>query len=146
MFFSSKFDYILCSSSKLDFVFQTSDMQSEPTRQLVLEFTKMTGAGNDFVVLDNRFYHFSSSELSNLYAAFADLASTPTPGGPTERATLRTVANTLIATVNRTDSQLRDLQRSTDRSIVDLLPEINRYATRVLASHSGHDSACNLLF
>ncbi|GMQ82842.1 MAG: diaminopimelate epimerase [Rhodothermia bacterium] len=41
-------------------------MQSEPTRQLVLEFTKMTGAGNDFIVLDNRFYHFSENELSDL--------------------------------------------------------------------------------
>ena len=35
-------------------------------RQLVLEFTKMNGAGNDFIVIDNRFYHFSSDELSDL--------------------------------------------------------------------------------
>ncbi len=41
-------------------------MQSEPTRQLVLEFTKMTGAGNDFIVLDNRFYNFNAKELSDL--------------------------------------------------------------------------------
>ena len=33
-------------------------------RRLVLEFTKMNGAGNDFVVLDNRFYFFSDDELS----------------------------------------------------------------------------------
>ncbi len=37
-------------------------------RRLVLEFTKMNGAGNDFVVLDNRFYHFSEAELSELAA------------------------------------------------------------------------------
>lgn len=35
-------------------------------RKLVLEFTKMHGAGNDFVVLDNRFYSFADGELSDL--------------------------------------------------------------------------------
>jgi len=37
-------------------------------RKLVVEFTKMEGAGNDFVVLDNRFLHFSSEELSDIAA------------------------------------------------------------------------------
>lgn len=32
-------------------------------KSLIAEFTKMSGAGNDFVVLDNRFYQFSGSEL-----------------------------------------------------------------------------------
>lgn len=35
-------------------------------RKLVLEFTKMNGAGNDFIVLDNRFYAFSDEELAEL--------------------------------------------------------------------------------
>ncbi len=35
-------------------------------RSLVIEFTKMSGAGNDFIVIDNRFYHFSESELIRL--------------------------------------------------------------------------------
>lgn len=35
-------------------------------KKLVLEFTKMNGAGNDFVVVDNRFYNFSTEELSSL--------------------------------------------------------------------------------
>ena len=35
-------------------------------RALIVEFTKMNGAGNDFIVLDNRFYEFSLSELSML--------------------------------------------------------------------------------
>lgn len=39
-------------------------------RKLVLEFTKMNGAGNDFIVLDNRFYYFSDDELSNLAQRF----------------------------------------------------------------------------
>lgn len=30
---------------------------------LTVEFTKMDGAGNDFIVIDNRFYHFSDEEL-----------------------------------------------------------------------------------
>lgn len=33
---------------------------------LVVPFTKMNGAGNDFVVLDNRFFHFSDAELADL--------------------------------------------------------------------------------
>lgn len=33
------------------------------TRRLVVEFTKMQGAGNDFLVIDNRFYRFSDAEL-----------------------------------------------------------------------------------
>jgi diaminopimelate epimerase len=33
---------------------------------LVVEFTKMHGAGNDFIVLDNRWYRFSTDELSDL--------------------------------------------------------------------------------
>ena len=36
-------------------------------KPLVVTFTKMNGAGNDFIVLDNRFLHFSPEEL----AAFA---------------------------------------------------------------------------
>lgn len=35
-------------------------------RKLVVEFTKMNGAGNDFIILDNRFYFFSPDELSVL--------------------------------------------------------------------------------
>lgn len=35
---------------------------------LVVEFTKMQGAGNDFVILDNRWYRFSDQELSDLAA------------------------------------------------------------------------------
>ena len=36
------------------------------TKPLIVEFTKMNGAGNDFIVLDNRFYQFSFSDLSRL--------------------------------------------------------------------------------
>lgn len=35
---------------------------------LVVEFTKMQGAGNDFVIVDNRWYRFSGDELSDLAA------------------------------------------------------------------------------
>jgi len=37
---------------------------------LVLEFTKMHGAGNDFIVLDNRWYRFSDEELAELAEAW----------------------------------------------------------------------------
>ena len=36
------------------------------SRKLIVEFTKMSGAGNDFIVVDNRFYHFTDEELSRL--------------------------------------------------------------------------------
>jgi len=36
------------------------------SRSLVVEFTKMQGAGNDFLVIDNRWYRFSDEELSKL--------------------------------------------------------------------------------
>ena len=39
-------------------------------RKLVLEFTKMSGNGNDFIVIDNRFYNFSAEELSGLARRF----------------------------------------------------------------------------
>jgi diaminopimelate epimerase len=41
------------------------------TRKLIVEFTKMNGAGNDFIVLDNRFYAFSDEELSELARALS---------------------------------------------------------------------------
>lgn len=37
---------------------------------LVVPFTKMHGAGNDFLVLDNRFMHFSEAELAGLARRF----------------------------------------------------------------------------
>lgn len=36
------------------------------SRKLVLEFTKMSGTGNDFIVIDNRFYNYSDRELSEM--------------------------------------------------------------------------------
>lgn len=41
-------------------------------RRLILEFTKMHGAGNDFIVLDNRFYAFPEEKLSELAKQYCD--------------------------------------------------------------------------
>lgn len=35
-------------------------------RALVVPFTKMNGAGNDFIVIDNRFFHLTDGELSGM--------------------------------------------------------------------------------
>ncbi len=64
-------------------------------------------------------------QLSRFYNALQDLASAPTPGQPTERTALIGVAQTVTATFNRFDSQMAELQESTDRAIVGLLPGIN---------------------
>ena len=37
-------------------------------KKLVVPFEKMNGAGNDFIVIDNRFFHFTDEELSALAA------------------------------------------------------------------------------
>jgi len=34
------------------------------SRRLIVEFVKMSGAGNDFIVIDNRFYNFSAEECA----------------------------------------------------------------------------------
>lgn len=39
------------------------------SRKLIVEFTKMDGAGNDFIVIDDRFYNFTDRELSDLARA-----------------------------------------------------------------------------
>ena len=39
-------------------------------RPLIVEFTKMNGAGNDFIVIDNRFYAFVPAELSAIAARY----------------------------------------------------------------------------
>jgi len=39
-------------------------------RGLVLEFTKMHGAGNDFIVIDNRFFFFDEAELADIARRF----------------------------------------------------------------------------
>lgn len=39
-------------------------------QKLIVEFTKMNGAGNDFIIIDNRFYHFTDAELSDMARTF----------------------------------------------------------------------------
>ena len=39
-------------------------------RNLVIEFTKMNGAGNDFIVIDNRFFHFTDEELASIASRY----------------------------------------------------------------------------
>ena len=47
-----------------DVILGLSRNGAEMSSPLIVEFTKMTGAGNDFMVIDNRFYRFSDQELS----------------------------------------------------------------------------------
>ncbi|NNF05110.1 MAG: diaminopimelate epimerase [Rhodothermales bacterium] len=45
-------------------------MTTQSAPSFVLEFTKMSGAGNDFIVIDNRFYRFTDDELSGFAGRF----------------------------------------------------------------------------
>lgn len=70
-------------------------------------------------------------QLTKLYNAFEALATTGDSGQPTHRAALVGTANSLTSTFNRFDNQLGNLQRSTDRAIVGLLPEVNGLLERI---------------
>ena len=39
-------------------------------RTLVVEFTKMNGAGNDFIVIDNRFFRFGAEDLARIASSY----------------------------------------------------------------------------
>ncbi len=71
-------------------------------------------------------------QLSRLYDAFEDLAAgADSPGHPSLRAALAGIAETVATTFQRFDTQMGDLQRSADRAIVGLLPEINGLIERI---------------
>ncbi len=72
-----------------------------------------------------------TATLSHLYQSFSDLAATATPGAPSERAVVRSAAQSLIDTVHALDRQLRDLQGSANEAITTLLPEINELSARI---------------
>lgn len=59
----------LGSCHAIDICFEKSECPSM-SPSLVVEFTKMHGAGNDFLVLDNRWYRFSDDELSEMAATW----------------------------------------------------------------------------
>jgi len=72
-----------------------------------------------------------SDALSRLYDAFSALASSPTPGAPSERAQVVSSAQSLLSQIHDADRQLRDFQGSLDGTIVTLLPEINQLASQI---------------
>lgn len=71
--------------------------------------------------------------LSELYSAFADLASATTPGAPAEREGLRSVAQSLVETLHRTDAQLRELQGGANAAIDTVVDQINDLSVRIAA-------------
>jgi len=72
-----------------------------------------------------------TTRISELFDRFQDLAAASQAGQPTERESLRSEAGLLVDAVHRTDEALRNLQRATDRAIVDLVPEINRLTSQI---------------
>lgn len=72
-----------------------------------------------------------SSELTSFFDALDDLGSSAEPGQGVARGQLLSAAESLVDTIHRYDSQLRSLQRDTDRGITGLLPEINDLARQI---------------
>lgn len=72
-----------------------------------------------------------TDELTELFGALDELASTLEPNQPAERAQLLASAESLVATIHRYDTELRGLQRDADRGITGLLPEINAIAREI---------------
>jgi len=77
-----------------------------------------------------------NSELTNFFDALDDLASSAEPGQGIARSQLLTAAESLVDTIHRYDSQLRTLQRDTDRGITSTIPDINEI-TREIAELNG---------
>jgi flagellar hook-associated protein 1 FlgK len=72
-----------------------------------------------------------TTQLSEFFNAWEDLASAGEANQPTERAAVIAQGQLFVETVHRIDLSLRDLQQSLDRSIVGLLPEVNSIIDRI---------------
>ena len=79
-------------------------------------------------VLNDQIGSGLADDLNAFFDALDDLANSPDPGQPVARQQLLGSARSLVSTVHRYDTQLRELQRSADFSITATLPEINRLA------------------
>ncbi|CAM9267569.1 unnamed protein product [Discosporangium mesarthrocarpum] len=72
-----------------------------------------------------------TDELSSFFDSLDDLATSTEPGQPVARGQVLAAAQSFVDTVHRWDSQLRTLQRDTDRGIVGLIPEINTLTSEI---------------
>ncbi len=72
-----------------------------------------------------------TTQLSLYFDAWESLQASTAPGQPTERNALLSSGQSLVDTISRLDRQLRDLQASTDRTIVAIVPEINSLSERI---------------
>jgi len=72
-----------------------------------------------------------TAALSNFYNALSDLSSATTPGAPVERAAVVATAGSVVSTLHAMDSQLRDLQASTDAGIQTVIPQVNQIAQQI---------------
>ncbi len=68
--------------------------------------------------------------LAKLYSAFGELASSAAGGGP-EREGVRMAAQHLVDAVRRADARLREEQSNANRSIAQLVPEIQSVLERI---------------
>ena len=72
-----------------------------------------------------------SDELASFFDSMAGLEGAIEEGQQVARGQVLASAEAFVDTVHRWDSQLRTLQRDTDRGIVGLIPEINALASEI---------------
>ncbi len=100
---------------------------SETTRRASLD-TQSTVYREVETLVNDQLTGGLSKDLTSFYDSLDDLASAAEPGQPVARGQVLSAAQSMVDTIHRFDSQLRALQRETDRGISGVLPDINQIA------------------
>ena len=72
-----------------------------------------------------------NGELTSFFDSLDDLASSAEPGQAVARGQLLIAGESLVDTVHRYDSQLRELQVDADRGITGLIPDVNAITAEI---------------
>ncbi|MEZ4278076.1 MAG: flagellar hook-associated protein FlgK [Myxococcota bacterium] len=96
----------------------TLDTQAAIYRQLESVVTSQEGEG-------------LAGDLTSFFDALDDLSNAISPGQEAERTQLLAAGQSLVDSIHRYDTQLRDLQRGADRGISGLLAEVNAISAEI---------------
>jgi flagellar hook-associated protein 1 FlgK len=96
----------------------TLDTKASVYRQLESVVTSQEGEG-------------LAGDLTSFFDALDDLSNAIAPGQEAERAQLVAAGQSLVDSIGRYDSQLRELQRGADRGISGILSEVNAISAEI---------------